>query len=346
MSDDQRAPATSHDMRRALWITRFDWDGEAELRSLTARAIDAGFTDLLMQVRGAGDALYRSSIVPSSPKIAGRLGGEAMWDPLAVVIDEMQRAEGVRVHAWLNVLSGWPATSSEACQGTEPSPAGWPDHLLIRHPGLVLVDETGRPMPCPNEWDYLWLSPRHRVLGEDLRAVVAELCASYPIDGIHLDRIRYPGAEWRDPGFGDRCPEAVTQLMRVVRDATPMDIEVTVSLVPDYLAVDELGRPRHLSEYGQDGWSWVADGLVGSVMPMVYTPVAFGREDDWRRLMHGHIDVVGAENVWAPVFAGLPVDQIERQVSAAVELGIAGQAWYSAGLILRGGHWERLGRWL
>jgi hypothetical protein len=49
-------------MRQALWITRFDWEDEAEFTALVSRAIKVGITDLLMQVRGAGDALYRSEV--------------------------------------------------------------------------------------------------------------------------------------------------------------------------------------------------------------------------------------------------------------------------------------------
>lgn len=31
-------------MRRAIWITRFDWDTEAELRRLSRQAMGAGFS--------------------------------------------------------------------------------------------------------------------------------------------------------------------------------------------------------------------------------------------------------------------------------------------------------------
>ncbi len=332
-------------MRRAIWITRFDWDTEADLRRLARNAIRVGFTDLLMQVRGAGDALYRSSVAPTSPKIAGRLGGHAAWDPLDVVVTEARR-EAVRVHAWLNVLSGWPATSDAGCAGLVESLDGEPDHLLIHKPELLLLDEVGRPMPCPNAWDYQWLSPRDPVVEADIRTVVSELCDAYPVDGVHLDRIRYPGGPWRDPGFEDRSPEAVTRLVRAVRQLMPGSLELTCSLAPDYLAVDDGGDPEHLVEYGQDGWKWVHEKLVDGIMPMVYTPVLPGAVDDWRRLVRGHVDAVGADKVWAPIYADLPVAQIERQISEANQIDGADVAWYSAGLIERNGHWGRVETWL
>ncbi len=332
-------------MRRALWITRFDWDTQVDLTRLVGNAIRAGFTDLLMQARGAGDALYRSRVAPASPKIAGRLGGAAAWDPLEVVISQAQRAEGARVHAWLNVLSGWPATSAAACGGLTASPEGKPDHLLIRNADALLVDAAGRSMPCPNEWDYQWMSPRAPAVEADLRAVVAELCATYPISGVHLDRIRYPGGPWRDREFEGRTAEPVTRLVRAVREAMPGALDLTCALVPDYLAVDQRGTPGHLSEFGQDGWRWIRDGLVDQVMPMVYTPVQADADDDWRLLMAGHVDAVGAGRAWAPICAGLSAEQIEGQMCAALRLGAVGMAWYSAGLIERGGHWRRLAEW-
>lgn len=328
-------------MRASLWITRFDWDSESALRSLVAKSIEAGFTDLLMQVRGAGDALYRSDVAPTSPKIADQLGGEPAFDPLGVVIDAARRAEGdVRVHAWVNVLTGWLATSEQACLGLKRTMAGSPNHALVDHRELVLVDAEGRPMPCPNETDYLWLSPRSNIMKEHLRAVVSELCGRYPLAGVHLDRIRYPGGSWRDRGYTAPDAEPVTNLVRAVRESANSGIELTAALVPDYSIHDGNEAPSHLTEYGQDGWKWVTEGLVDSVMPMVYTPIADGADDDWTTLMENHVTGLKAESFWIPMFAGLQPDMLRRQRHAARGWPAAGIAWYSAGLLFRQDRWS------
>lgn len=163
---------------------------------------------------------------------------------------------------------------------------------------------------------------------------------------MHLDRIRYPGGPWRDPGFSERSSQAVTRLVRTVRESMPDGMELTCSLAPDYLAIDDGGDPEHLVEYGQDGWRWVREGLVDGIMPMVYTPLQPGATDDWRRLVTGHVAAVGADKVWTPIYAGFPVDQIERQVRDACGVGGTGLAWYSAGLIERNSHWNRMRDWL
>lgn len=62
--------------------------------------------------------------------------------------------------------------------------------------------------------------------------------------------------------------------------------------------------------------------------------------------MASHADAVGSGKVRTPIYAGLPVDQIERQISEAKQINAAGVAWYSAGLIDRNDHWRRLEGWL
>lgn len=326
-------------MRQALWITRFDWNDRHDLAAIVERALDAGITDLIMQARGAGDALYRSDIAPASPKIASRLGGRPDWDPLDHVCSVADARGGVRVHAWINVLTGWSATSPEACKGLVPSESGTPDHVLLRHPAVVLVDANGRPMPCPNDADYVWVSPGHAAVIAELEAVTSELVARYPLAGVHLDRIRYPGGTWVDPTDRSRRADAVTELVRSIRARVVPPLEVTASLVPDYGSPGS-GAPEHLAEYAQDGWRWVEDGLVDSIMPMVYTPIAEGASDDWLRLVWEHRSGVGAERCWTPVFAGLDAHMMSRQATQARQWPTTGIAWYSAGLIERHARWD------
>ncbi len=330
-------------MRHALWITRFDWVDEDDLAGIVTMAIKVGVTDVLMQVRGAGDALYLSDVAPASAKIAGRLGWEPRWDPLGVVCDIAGRHRDVRVHAWVNALSGWPAGSREGCSGLEPSPDGAPDHLLIRNPEAVLVDADGEPMPCPNPTDYVWVSAEHRAVVDELRVVADELVSRYPLAGIHLDRIRYPLEGWFDPPDRTRRPDAITALVRAVRGQLPQQLDVTASIMPDYGSIAD-GVPEHLAIYGQDGWAWAADGLVSSVMPMVYTDIAAGEAWSWSRLMRQHLDNLPTGQCWVPIYAEHDEAMIRRQAGLAQQEPVAGIAWYSAGLVRTRDKWNILAR--
>jgi uncharacterized lipoprotein YddW (UPF0748 family) len=328
-------------MRQALWITRFDWEDEAELTALVSRAIKVGITDLLMQVRGAGDALYRSEVAPASAKIAGRLGWPPKWDPLGVVCELAAAHDGVRVHAWVNALSGWPAGSLEVCAGLEPSQAGYPDHLLIRHPDAVLVDARGEPMPCPNDTDYVWVSARHVDVVRELQAATSELVNRYPLAGIHLDRIRYPTAGWFDPIDGTRDAKGITDLVAAVRDRAPAELDVSASLMPDY-GSDTGGERDHIATYGQDGWAWVEQGLCTSVMPMVYTTIKPGESWDWATLVAEHIDALPDGTCWVALYAEHDPAMLRQQAEAYADRPIAGLAWYSARLIRENDRWSVL----
>jgi uncharacterized lipoprotein YddW (UPF0748 family) len=329
-------------MRQALWITRFDWEDEPELAALVTRAIKVGVTDLLMQVRGAGDALYLSEVAPASAKIAGRLGWAPKWDPLEVVCDLAAPHDDVRVHAWVNALSGWPAGSLEGCNGLEPSQPGYPDHLLIRHPDAVLVDRQGKPMPCPNDTDYVWVSARHPDVVRELEAATAELVTRFPLAGIHLDRIRYPMDGWFDPVDRKRDAAGITDLVRAVRERAPAEVDISASLMPDYGA-EAGGTPDHIGIYGQDGWAWVKQDLATSIMPMVYTTIREGESWSWTHLVGEHLDALPDGTCWVPLYAEHEPEMLLRQAETFADRAIAGIAWYSAGLVQTHDRWSVVG---
>ena len=49
---------------RAIWVTRFEYQTEAEIRSILQNCAGLGFNTVLFQVRGQADAYYRSRIEP------------------------------------------------------------------------------------------------------------------------------------------------------------------------------------------------------------------------------------------------------------------------------------------
>lgn len=79
------------------------------------------------------------------------------------------KAAGIRVHAWLPVFSD-PITAH-------------------RRPELAMVDGSGRPSES-------WLSPSHPEVRAHIAALARALASTYPIDGLHLDYVRYPGLDY------------------------------------------------------------------------------------------------------------------------------------------------------
>ena len=118
---------------RALWVVRDALTSPASVRRVVDDAAGAGVTDLLVQVRGRGDAFYSSEIVPVAPVLREAWRTHGVFDPLALFC-ETAHARGIRVHAWINVYLAW-------SRGTPPD-----GHVLREHPEWVTVTVNGVPM--------------------------------------------------------------------------------------------------------------------------------------------------------------------------------------------------------
>jgi hypothetical protein len=91
---------------RALWVTRYDYSDAASIQTIINKAAYANFNIILFQVRGNGDAYYRSHYEPWSERISGTLGQDPGWDPLATAITAAHQS-GLELHAYINVYPAW-----------------------------------------------------------------------------------------------------------------------------------------------------------------------------------------------------------------------------------------------
>jgi uncharacterized lipoprotein YddW (UPF0748 family) len=194
-SDD---PAPTGVETRGLWVLRPSLSSEDHIRAMVRIAEAGGFNTLLVQVRGRGEALYRSAIEPRAAELDGQPGE---FDPLAVTIDVAHRA-GLRVHAWVNV-------DLVASGATLPRSR---DHIVSRHPEWLMLPRDlaatalGTDVHSPaylgqlmrwtraagNRVEGLYLSPIPPGAQAYTVSVVHELVARYALDGVHLDYARYP----------------------------------------------------------------------------------------------------------------------------------------------------------
>jgi uncharacterized lipoprotein YddW (UPF0748 family) len=335
---------------RGLWVVRTALVSPASVDRAVDEAQRAGFNTLFVQVRGRGDAFYASREAPRSPLLQGQ---PADFDPLARVI---QRAHerGIEVHAWVNAMlvAGF----------TLPLPPG---HLLERHPEWLMVPRSAaraallvkpaglaalirRAATSDPDVEGYYLSPSAPGVAEALEAAVLEIVRGYPVTGLHLDFIRYPGPDydWSRPsleGFARRTgrtgdplagplqdPEgweqyrrealtAVTErLAKSARAARP-GLLLSAAVVPDQaLAV----RSRF-----QDWPEWLARGLVDAVCPMAYTVDS----RVFRQQVAQATERLGpGQAVWAGVGAyRLPMAGILEKIAVAREAGAEGVVLFS-----------------
>jgi uncharacterized lipoprotein YddW (UPF0748 family) len=196
------ATASATDDIRGLWVQRTSLTSPQKIATMVAAARDNGFNTLLVQVRGRGEAYYDSAIEPRASDLESQPAG---FDPLATVL-QLAHQSGLRVHAWINV----DLVSSAA---TLPRSR---EHVVARHPEWLMVPKTlagSLAAVDPQSPEYvgtlarwtrgqsdtiegLYLSPIDPAARDYQTRVVSEIAAKYPVDGIHLDYLRYPSDDF------------------------------------------------------------------------------------------------------------------------------------------------------
>jgi uncharacterized lipoprotein YddW (UPF0748 family) len=292
-----------------VWVTRWAFKSAKDVRTLFDDLAGIGINTVFFQVRGAGDAFYRSTYEPWSGILTDTLGKDPGWDPLKVAVTEGHR-RNLKVHAWVNVFTAWPVTPTG-----DPPAATEPVHPYLAHPDWVACDRDGRPMPIKKAEttdNYAFFSPTRRDVQEHVIDVVSEIVGKYRVDGIHFDYARFPDScysydaasraaymralltdsvsfsEWRR----QQLTEFVGELSRRAKAARP-GVEVSAA-VWQVIASGRTG-------YYQDGVEWVKRGYADFLVPMIYTtsPGSF-----YTRL-EGYVDSVGADKVVAGIGAYL-----------------------------------------
>ncbi len=334
---------------RGLWVVRTALVSPQAVDQAVDDAAEAGFNALFVQARGRGDAFYRSTLVPRSPLLERQ---PRDFDPLARLLARA-RARGIQVHGWVNVLL--------AAHFGQPLPPG---HVLEKHPDwamvpksvataalvasgsrrLQLILQAGR---AEGDVEGYYLSPAVPRVGDHLEAVVRELVRTYPLDGLHLDFVRYPGPTYdysraalegfrrsgggtdllgapeRNPaGWDDYRRQLVTALTTRLCDAARRErpgIVISAAVVPD--------EAQAVHHKFQDWPRWLAAGLLTAICPMTYTPdnEIFRQQLEWAR---GRAGV--ARPVWAGIAAyRLDVAGIVEKVGLARRSGANGVVLFS-----------------
>ena len=334
---------------RGLWVVRTALVSPQAVDQAVDAAAEAGFNALFVQVRGRGDAFYRSTLVPRSPLLERQ---PRDFDPLARLMARA-RARGIQVHGWVNVLL--------AAHFGQPLPEG---HVLEKHPDwamvpksaataalvasssrrLQLIMQAGR---AEGDVEGYYLSPAIPRVGDHLEAVVRELVRQYPLDGLHLDFVRYPGPTYdysraalegfrrsgggtdllgapeRNPaGWDDYRRQLVTalttRLCETARHQRP-GIVISAAVVPD--------EAQAVHHKFQDWARWLSAGLLTALCPMTYTPdnEIFRQQLEWARERAGV-----ARPVWAGIGAyRLDVAGIVEKVGLARRSGASGVVLFS-----------------
>jgi len=277
---------------RGVWVTRFEWTHESpdtiktRIFKIMEQAAGANFNTVFFQVRGAAETLYPSPIETWSKLLNEKDPG---FDPVALAIEEAHR-HGLTFYAYINLLPLW----------ADETPPIDPDHLYYKHgpevapeSSWVCFEKTGKPMKFK---EYYYLNPALPAVKSHLKSVIRHFVKTYNVEGLHFDRIRYPGPGYLYDPYSTKQFRADSLLSPLSRAEwarhrltdTVEDVVAEALLIKPYLHISAatwgLYRTENMKgyehfktgygSYFQDSIDWLDRGIIDFVVPMIYWDMA------------------------------------------------------------------------
>ncbi|MBP1572025.1 MAG: family 10 glycosylhydrolase [Oscillospiraceae bacterium] len=259
----QTTPVTSQ--MKAMWISYLEFQS-VNFSSKTAFVSDMtqmfqncksmGLDTVIVQVRPFGDALYKSSVFPSSHLITGVQGAPMAYDPLEEMV-KIAHGINLRIEAWVNPYRV--RLSSKM-----------PDNIAQSNPAnnkdLVIEANGG-----------VYYNPALSEVQDLVAKGVAEIVENYDVDGIHLDDYFYPSteasldeAQYKASGTSlsqdDWRRENVNTLVRKLYSTVKgIDSSVTFGISP------QGNNDNNYTMQYSDVKLWLAnEGYADYIMPQLY----------------------------------------------------------------------------
>src|SRR5262245_20432982 len=202
-----KASAQSVSQYRAFWVDTFNTtlNNHNDVVAVVNNAKAAKANAIFAQVRRRGDSWYLNSLEPAPDFVPIAAG----FDPLQDLINEAH-ANGIEVHAFVIIGAVWNKNPTFP-PGPTLGPPTNPNHVFNLHGGYDSV--TRQIVQGPNNWltrtlltdgangisfqghrvgAEFWLDLGHPDAAAYTADVLLHLVSNYDIDGLHLDRIRYP----------------------------------------------------------------------------------------------------------------------------------------------------------
>ena len=335
---------------RAVWLTTnwgLDWPSKPVSDPLSrekqkgelCRVLDLvkklNFNVVFFQTRLRGDVLYPSAYEPWNYILTGQPGRNPGYDPLDYAIQACHE-RGLECHAWIVCI---PVGSNRQVKSHRAK------SVVYRHRDLCKYFN--------GEW---YLDPGNPQTAFYLASLVKEIVTCYPVDGIHLDYIRYPENSHRFPDSDTyRKYAKPNQTLARWRQENINRIVYTIYDTVRYysprikVSSSPLGKYNTLPGFSSLGWScietvyqdpqkWLKDGKQDFIVPMMY----FSEQSfypfliNWVQHKFGRMVVSGLgayrlyykEGDWS-------LSDFMRQIYDGRKYGIDGQALYRAGNLIR-----------
>ena len=339
---------------RGLWVDAFGpgLKTPAQVAQMVKDARALGVNTLFVQTIRRADCLCSRASVPRASDRDLTPG----FDPLAEVL-KLAHAQGIRVFAWVSVTGA----------GNAAAPNTSPQHILRAHGPAAGVQSwvNRRPDGSYLEGSDIWLDAGIPQAADFMVQSILSIVKNYDIDGIQLDRIRYPdGGAWgyspqalaryrsetgnkgtptpSNPAWINWKREQITALVRrVVLETRRLKPQVwtsaaTITYGAPPSDLSGFQKSRTYSDVLQNWPAWTEEGLIDLNVLMNYkqdlVPNHIAWFDDWNKFA---LSVRGKAEVAAGTALYLNSPDISRrqmQRALSAGLGWVGYAYRTPGV--------------
>ncbi len=311
---------------RALWVVRTTLISKEKIKTMVESAAKAGFNTLIVQVRGRGDAYYRSQWEPRAVALKEQ---PADFDPLAVTLAEAKR-KGLKVHAWVN--TNLLANLDELPKVPEHIYNARPEWLAVPRAVAAelynLTPSDPRYRAAVVEWskanrgelEGVYVSPAHPAVREHIYSIWIDILSRYEVDGLHFDYVRFASPDfdysraslerfraWLEPRLS--APER-----RLLETALKTDPLAAAASYSEQFADFQREQVTSLVERIYHGVKKRKPGLTVSAAVFANDENAHTRRfQDWRRWLS-----MGVLDVACPMAYTTDTETFRKQIEVAV----------------------------
>ena len=346
---------------RAYWVDAFGDDlfDAPRIDAIVASTKAANLNAIVVQAVRRGDCFCNRAAVPRTDQVGL---APFPFDPLQTLIDKAH-AQGIEVHAWVIATAFWrsgsaPASPQHAFNLHGPTATGYANWLMSRDDGV---------MQSGTDW---LVDPGHPDAAQWIVDTATSIVANYAVDGINLDRIRYPDGNsqvgqptWgynpvavarfqqatgrtdrpaaSDPQWAQWRRDQITAIVRKVyieSFAIRPSVRVSADTITYGNGPQTQGgwqNTRAYAEQLQDWDGWMREGILDLNIPMNYKRDQTTPSDQRRMYQEWSDFAKDQQYARQSVVGSAPylndIAATVRQVRTAVSLSTAGN--YSAGWV-------------
>ncbi|MDD5766602.1 MAG: family 10 glycosylhydrolase [Candidatus Marinimicrobia bacterium] len=271
---------------RTVWLSRNVLElGRESIRNAFVDLKNAGFNTIFVNNWYKGSTIYPSQVLTNYGG-ASQLAEFEGRDPLQVAIEEGHQI-GLEIHLWFE-YGLWLYMAYDDTTNAGP--------ILSQHPGWLMTKQNGSNYYKDGMYGTVqfWADPANDSAMQFIVELVEEAARNYPeLDGIEMDRIRYPSADFsfsdttrsaymRETGGSDpltistsgaewvtfvrwrerQTSDVMNKIYRAVKAINPK-IVVSAAVAPPYMLSGNEDKM-------QDWPTWCREGSIDFISPMLY----------------------------------------------------------------------------